>query len=295
VLVRVTAAALNPLDLLIGSGAFYAGAPEPPYVPGVEGVGRVEAGERLRAGQRVRFQLMPPYVRDGCLSEWVVVREDEVFGLGAQCDDATAAGIGLAGMAAWLALEWRAELAAGERVLVLGASGAVGQLGVQIAHELGAGRVVAAARSTEGLERARVLGADATVVLGELDGQELITAFTEAADGPVDVVLDPLWGPPALAALGATAPGGRLVNLGQSADAEASVSSSRVRSANRSVLGLTVNLVPAALREAAFRRLIDAAARGVLRLETRTLPLDAIAEAWSLQAASPHRKLVLLP
>jgi NADPH2:quinone reductase len=63
----------------------------------------------------------------------------------------------------------RRGLQPGETVLVLGASGVVGQIGVQAAKLLGAGRVVAAARDPEGLERAGRLGADATVKLDASD------------------------------------------------------------------------------------------------------------------------------
>ena len=64
---------------------------------------------------------------------------------------------GIAGLAGWLALEWRAQLREGETVLVLGASGVVGAIAVQAAKLLGAGRVVAATRSPEGLDRAQEL------------------------------------------------------------------------------------------------------------------------------------------
>jgi hypothetical protein len=67
--------------------------------------------------------------------------------------DGVAVALGIAGLAAWLALQWRAELARGEHVLVLGASGVVGQIAVQMARRAGAGRVVAAARSQAGLKR----------------------------------------------------------------------------------------------------------------------------------------------
>ena len=80
-------------------------------------------------------------------------------------DPALAVCLGVSGLAAWLGLEWRGRLVAGETVLILGASGVVGQIGVQAAKLLGAGRVVAAARDATGLERAAALGADAVVPL----------------------------------------------------------------------------------------------------------------------------------
>ena len=69
-------------------------------------------------------------------------------------DPALAAALGIAGLAGWLPFAWRAPLSGGESVLVLGASGSVGLVAVQVAKLLGAGRVVAAGRSAAGLERA---------------------------------------------------------------------------------------------------------------------------------------------
>ena len=81
-------------------------------------------------------------------------------------------------MAAWLALDWRADLKQGETVLVLGSSGVVGQIAVQKAQLLGAGKVIAASRKDEDLEHSWSLGADETVKLGG-DG-DLAEAFAEA-------------------------------------------------------------------------------------------------------------------
>jgi len=66
-------------------------------------------------------------------------------------------------------VEWSAKLREGETVVVLAASGIVGQVAVQAARLLGAGRIVAAGRRADALERARELGADETVVLGDQD------------------------------------------------------------------------------------------------------------------------------
>jgi NADPH:quinone reductase len=90
----------------------------------------------------------------------------------------------------------------GAHVLVLAATGSVGRCAVQIARLLGAARVVAAGRSAELLERAGELGADATVRLDAgLDGEQLARRFLDAADGRLDLALEPLWGEPARAAM----------------------------------------------------------------------------------------------
>src|SRR5207244_5887648 len=92
---------------------------------------------------------------------------------------------------------------------------------------LGATRVVAAGRDPERLKRAAELGADATV---SLEQDDLAAAFKDAAggDGPTHIV-DALWGPPAAAAIQAAAPGWRLVQVGQSAGAEATLASAGIR------------------------------------------------------------------
>lgn len=193
IVVDVQAAGLNPVDLAMASGSFYAGSPPLPCVAGREGVGRAADGTLVYFDRAVE-----PY---GSFAERAPVESSRAIELPVHLDPALATCFGIAGMAAWLALDWRAELRAGETVLVLGASGVVGQIAVQAARLMGAGRVVAAARSDDGLERARELGADAVVPIGRVD--DLALAFRESCgDGP-DVVVDPVWGEPAAAALDA--------------------------------------------------------------------------------------------
>ena len=70
------------------------------------------------------------------------------------------AALGTSGIAAWMSLRWRAGLRTGERVVVLGASGVVGQVALAVARHLGAGRVVAVCRSEAAGQRAIAIGAD---------------------------------------------------------------------------------------------------------------------------------------
>jgi NADPH:quinone reductase-like Zn-dependent oxidoreductase len=286
-LIEVKAAALNPFDLVVASGALYS-PPPLPFAPGAEGVGVVVEGDRLSPGARVRFQGMA-----GALAERVAADEAGVIELNGDLPDEVVAGLGVAGMAALLALEWRAQLRRGETVLVLGATGVVGALAVQIAKILGAARVVAAGRDRDALSATREHGADATV---QLDGQapeQLGAEFQAAADGPVDVIVDAVWGVPAAAATYAAAPGARLVNIGQSAGPVAALPSAMVRSKLLTILGHTNLLAPPELRTAAFERLLDHVARGELSLPYETIPLAKVAEAWERQSHSPHRKLIV--
>lgn len=289
-LVEVLAAPLNPVDLSIASGRFYAGAPPLPHSPGREGVGRVLEAEGIEAGALVYFDRAAD--GSGSFAERAPVEEARAVELPGGIDPALAACFGIAGLAAWLALEWRAELRSGETVLVLGASGAVGQIAVQSARLLGAGRVVAAARDEAGLRRARELGADATVSLTDPEG--LSERLREAAGG-LDVIVDPLWGEPAVAALRAANQGGRLVQIGQSAGAEATIPSAAVRGNILAILGHTNFAAPDELRRDAYLRMVGHAAAGELTIDRETVPLADVAAAWERQAGSPHRKLVLVP
>ncbi len=165
-LVRVMAAPISPLDLLCASGKSYFGAPQLPYIPGVQGVGIVMEADGFAPGQRVWFSCdagMKP--GDGSMALYCVIDESSALVLPDQIDNDLAAALGLSAIAAWMALTWRGHLQPGEQVLVLGASGAVGQVAVQAARLLGAGRVIAASRDEAARTRALSLGAEAVVDL----------------------------------------------------------------------------------------------------------------------------------
>src|SRR4051812_8366140 len=153
VVVDVAAAGLHPLDLHKATGTFYTGPPPLPSVVGTDGVGR------LADGRRVYFDAtVTPH---GSMAERTLVPNDALLDVAEGVDDAVAAALGNTGLAAWLSLAWRAELQQGETVLVLGATGAVGRVAVQVAKTLGAERVVAADRAGQGLPHLLERGADA--------------------------------------------------------------------------------------------------------------------------------------
>jgi len=235
-LVEVLAVPLNPIDVNVALGRFYGGHPPLPFIAGSECVGRVVEGESLEPGTPVWAHGAGMGVsRDGGLAERLAVREDVLVPLPEGTDPVLAGALGIAGVAGWLPVAYRAPVREGETVLVLGATGTVGLVALQAARLLGAGRIVAAGRRAEALERARRLGADAVVSLEEDD---LAGAFREACggDGP-EYVVDPVWGEPAVAAARAAARGARIVNIGQSAGAEASFASADVRGKQLEILG----------------------------------------------------------
>ncbi len=279
--VDVTAAPLNPVDLSIASGRFYAGPPRTPYVPGVEGVGRT--GD----GKRVWFETGAGYVGDGSMAERAAVAPERMVEVPEGISDAVAGCLGVAGIAAWVPLANRARVEAGETVLILGATGVVGQIAVQAAKLLGAGRVIAAGRSAEKLAK---IDADAHVQLPTTADE-----LREAADGLIDVVIDPLWGEHAPTATEAMNVNGRLVMLGQSAGQQATLDAGVVRGKALRILGHANAATPPEVKHAAYRAMCGHAAAGELAVEHEEVPLDRIADAWERQASSPHVKLILVP
>jgi len=282
--VQVLAAGLNPVDVAICAGRFYAGKPPLPCVAGREGVGVLD-------GSRVYFD--GPVAPYGSMGQRALVDPDHTYPVPDGVPDGVAVALGISGLAAWLALTWRAKLEPGEHVLVLAASGVLGQIAVQAAKLLGAGRVVAAARSQEGLERCMQLGADASVRLDERE--DLSAAMAQAGDGRIDVVLDPLWGEPLVAAVGAASFGARLVQIGAGAGAEATIPSAPVRGKMLVLMGHTNFAAPPEVKREAYARMSEAVLAGKIIVDVDALSLDEVGEAWRRLQAGSHRKIVLVP
>jgi len=198
-------------------------------------------------------------------------------------DDAVAATCGIAGIAGWLPLSERAPVRADDRVLVLGATGTVGSVTVQVARLLGARRVVAAGRNLERLERARALGADETVLL---DGDDLAGRLREAAggEGPT-LVVDGLWAEPLRAAVEAAAPGARIVHVGQSAGPETTLASAAVRGKRLSIVGHSNFGLSPAEHARAYGEVSEHVAAGRITIDVETFSLDDVAEAWAAQGS----------
>jgi NADPH2:quinone reductase len=265
--VAVAAAALNPVDIAIGTGRFYGGSPDPPYVVGGEGVGKAADG------RRVWFR------GNGAMAEQAAASPEFTFEIPEGVDDATALACGIAGVTGWLAVSWRAKVTSDDTVLVLGASGTLGSVAVQGAKVLGAARVVGAARNAE-----RVPDAADEVV--ELTGDYELPEAT--------VVVDALWGAPAERALERAARGVRYVQLGQSAGPAASVQSGWVRGRMMDILGFSLFAAPADVLAQGYREVCEHAAAGRISVKSETFPLESIAEAWERQASgSPGAKIVV--
>ena len=288
-LVRVLATPLNPVDIAIASGRFYMPLPDPPFVAGAEAVGEVVSDGRYPAGTRVWCLLTT-----GGFGETFAVRDDRLVPVPDEIDDALAAALGIAGLAGWMPVRERGALVPGETVVVLGASGVVGQVAVQAARAGGAGRVVAVARSASGRERALGLGADVALATGEALAGEL----GEACGGGADLVIDTLWGDSAAAAIGAMGRGGRLVQVGNAESPMMPMVAGPLRGRRLDIRGFSVMVEEPAELARAYGELTAAVVRGALEvdLHIEEVPFGDAPAAWERQiAGTAGRKLVVVP
>ena len=294
-LVQVRAAPIAPLDRLCASGASYFGEPPLPYVPGVQGVGVVAESDAYAVGTRVWFATgagMAP--GDGSLAEWCAVPGPDLVPISADVPDADRGGhrhLGHRGLDG----PDLAGRAAGGRA---GGGARRQRGGGPGGHGGGPGARRRARWSPSSARRppgpgSASAGAHAVVVLDPAEERTALTGrLVAAADGPVDVVVDPVFGEAAAAAVLALGPGGRLVNLGGSASDAAEFSSAALRGRSLSILGYTNNAISAEQRAEALTSVLALAARGVVAVDHRVLPLAECDQAWTL-AGTPGPRVVV--
>jgi len=252
--VEALAVALNPLDLAVGSGVFYGGHPPLPYVPGCEAVARKPDGTLVYL-----FGESRGVTRDGFLQERVASNVDIELALPDGTEPALAACAGIAGIAAWVPVAWKAKVSAGDRVLVLGGTGSVGRIAAQAAELLGAARVVA------------------------VGSNDLDRIPQEFGDEGFTVCIDPVWGDPLADALQYAQRHARIVHVGQSAGAQSALRSADVRGKELVVMGHSNFALSKEERDRAYLELLEHLAAGRITLDYETFPLDDVAAAWANQ------------
>jgi NADPH2:quinone reductase len=234
------------------------------------------------------------------MAQRTVVPRAFTFPVPAGLNDELAAALPNPGVSAWLAVMFRAKLAPGENVLILGATGVTGKLAVRIAKLLGAGRVVAAGRNQQILDSLRLLGADATIRL-DASAKDLHESFVrEAGQSGFQVVIDYVWGQPTEAFLSAitntrfAAIGSeiRLVQVGESAGPTISLPAAVLRSTALTILG-TAGIPSRDVLADALQRVMAYAANGELHVDTTAVPLADIESAWERNQSG--RRIVITP
>jgi NADPH:quinone reductase-like Zn-dependent oxidoreductase len=280
--VKVSAAGLHPIVKALAKGTHYGSSGELPFIAGIDGVGRLEDGTRVYFG--VSRSPFGTFCERSPAASWMCVPLPEGV------DDVTAAGIANPAMSSWVGLTARAKFAAGESVLILGATGVAGQLAVQVAKRLGARRVVAAGRNPETLERLKKLGADAVISLDQ-DQASVVSAFrSEIAEAGVDIVLDYLWGQPAELVLQASSQKGlrkagarvRFIQIGESAGKTISLPAAALRSSGLELLGSGFGSASLDQIRQVLAEFFEAAAKEPFEFRTKAVPLREVEALWDI-------------
>ena len=287
--IEVLASGLSPLTRGRASGSHYSAGSQYPFVVGVDGVGR------LKNGQNVYF-LLPRSPFGGFAQKTVVARE-HCLALPNGVDPIQAAAIANPGMSSWAALTERARFCAGETVLINGATGASGQLAVQIARHLGAKKIVATGRNANVLGALLEMGANEVISLESVD-DALERQFAEHFAQGVDVVLDYLWGPVAERMLRAAAKASpeakriRFVQIGNAAGGEIAFAAPWLRSSGLELMGSGLGSVSLPGLIGAIDGVFRAANAGALILPIKTMPLSEVEHVWN---AKERERIVFLP
>jgi NADPH:quinone reductase-like Zn-dependent oxidoreductase len=279
--VRVSAAGLHRVVKALANGTHYGSTGILPFVPGIDGVGRLEDGTRVYfASARSPF---------GTFAEYSVTNRSFCLPLPEVLDDVTVAAMMNPGMSSWAALRERARFVAGESVLILGATGTSGQMAVQIAKRLGARRVVAAGRNPKALEELKALGADAVISLGQ-EREALVAALrAEWAKDKIDVVIDYLWGSPAERVLDAIAQKElqhdaarvRYVQVGSSAGATISLPAATLRSSGLEMIGSGFGSVSIERIFQALEEFLQEVARQPFSIKSESAALRDVEALWN--------------
>ena len=282
--IRVEACGLNYADVMQREGLYPAG-PKPPYIPGLEAAGVVDAGESLPLGSRVMAMSGA-----GCHAELVCVSAAACVPCPDFMSSSEAAALPVQYLTAYHALTTFGRAVAGETVLIHAAAGGVGTAAVQIAKLLGL-HVVGTASSEEKRQRIGELGADEAFSYEEFD-QKLNTRrpslILEAVGG--DVFRRSLAILPSL---------GRLVVYGAASKEVQPIDTLKLMFRSQTVAGLHLNSIferPALMSESLIR-LMGWLEQRKLKIQIgHTLPLSEIREAHELIASRrSYGKIVLIP
>jgi NADPH2:quinone reductase len=287
-LVRVKAAALNFPDVLLCRGQYQI-RPPMPFTPGVE-----LCGEVVETGQRI---IGTPALPHGALGEYALVAEADIFAAPSALDDAAAASMHIGYQTGWFGLHRRANLRAGETLLVHAAAGGVGSAAVQLGKAAGA-RVIAVVGGPEKAEVARKLGADVVV---DRRTENFISVVKEVTGGRgADVIYDPVGGDAYAGSAKCVAFEGRILVVGFAGGTVPAPALNHALVKNYSIVGLHWGLYrqkDPSLVTQCHERLTELAAQGVVDpLIGGRLPLEEAAQGLTkLGAGDSVGRIVVLP
>jgi NADPH:quinone reductase-like Zn-dependent oxidoreductase len=286
VVIAVKAVALENVDKAVAAGTHYTSkdfVSALPAIPAFDGIGTLPDGTLVGFGN--------PRLPYGALAELTVVPSDSYVPVPDDIDPAVVPVLGSA--ITGLSIKTAAGFVPGETVMIQGATGVAGRLAVQVARLLGAGRIIATGR-----DEAQLLEVQADAVINTaVPDEELIAAYAEAK---ADIVVDFLWGRPTELLLRALIPTTfafpkptRLIQIGEAAGAEISLSGSSLRTSGVELCGAAKGLTPAVMGES-YQQILQWTRSGELTFAVQKVALADISIAWQ-QTSQKGSRLVVLP
>jgi NADPH:quinone reductase-like Zn-dependent oxidoreductase len=295
VLISVKAVAITNLDKGKASGKHYSSGDnnQNGFVIGSDGVGLLEDGTRV-------------YARgiNGTIAEKAIIDKNICVALPEGISDAFAASLPNAVAGSAMALRFRAQIQAGETVLINGATGFTGQMAIQIAKHYGAKKIIVTGRNEKTLQKLLALGADEIVSLKQ-DDETIIKQLKEIhLNTPIDIVLDYLWGHPAELILTALKGNGsfttkvRYVTIGGMAGDTIQLSSGILRSVDLQLSGSGLGSWTKEEVKLLFSEILPQmfllAAQNQLKVNIETVSLVDIEKAWNIAVPDGKRLVVLI-
>lgn len=273
-LVRIDAAALGHLDMTIASGNFNV-RPPLPHVGGTDGAGTVVESDTIKPGTQVLVRGGGiGLFRNGCWAEYVVAADKAFTPFDSELAPQVAATFFLPSTTGYVAVNDVARVVAGERVIVSGASGAVGSMAAQFALLAGATEVIGVVPRPD---QVSLLPTGVRPVVGR--GEQLVDRL--GADPIADVLIDTLGGDSLPYLLERVAPGGRAALIGYTLGTELSIDLPNWLLSDVAIL--PVNMMRKTARQTELApELISRLAAGDIHLAVQHFPLDDIAGALQL-------------
>lgn len=266
VVVEMAYASVNPLDVWVTQGSVGVATTNLPWIPGTEGTGFLDGQPVLVRGGGIGV------ARPGVYAQRAVVPDVAITPLPSDRHMAQIAALGVAGVTAWNAVHVHGRITSADRVVVLGASGGVGSLAVQLAKATGA-TVWGQSSNSNKVDYVLADGAD-HVVVGDHDG--LAAKMSELYP---TVILDALGGAYTPAAINALVAGGRLVVYGTSAGEIVELNMRTLYRKGLTVSGYTGLIEPPAQQAVVMNGLLTMVADGSIRIAVEEIGLDEAAEA----------------
>lgn len=299
--VKLAAAGVNPVDTKLRAKPAY--HPDKlPAILGCDGAGVVEsigsAVTRFKVGDAVFFCNGGLGDEPGCYAEFTTLHEDHCAAKPKKLSMQQAAALPLVFITAWESLVERANLEAGQTILIHAAAGGVGQVAVQLARHLGA-RIAVTVSDDGKADIAHQLGAERIINYRSQDFVQEVLAWTDGRGA--DVVYDTVGGDTFLKSLDATRVGGKLVSILATAMTQADVQKARLSNLSLCYdLMLTPQVMNLHDERTRQRNILEQAAAmvdaGKLKVHvSHNLPLEQVAEAHRLiEAGGMIGKVVLV-